>query len=266
MQKITEYVEKKILPAIALRGIVVFPNVVTSFELARKKSVAALKRAKDGDGRIFLVAQTDPSVLDPAVSDLQTVGVIARIDNSFKLPNGNVQVVVEGLTRADLQDISLDDNGLTAYVFVRNLSYEQLDEEAQIVSMKEAWAALTEYMKFTPNQSREVTDSARNINDAASLADYLASSFLVKAEDRQAVLDVYEPIERLNKFTEIIKAELEYMYLESDIQNKVRINLQRSQRDAYLREQLRVIHSELGSGEDEELLSEDSGSETIAEK
>ncbi|MBQ4648738.1 MAG: endopeptidase La [Clostridia bacterium] len=257
MQKITEYVEKKILPAIALRGIVVFPHVVTSFELARKKSIAALKRAKEGDGRIFLVAQTDPSVLDPAVSDLQTVGVIARIDNSFKLPNGNVQVVVEGLTRADLQDISLDDNGLTAYVFVRNLSYEQLDEEAQIVSMKEAWAALTEYMKFTPNQSREVTDSARNINDAASLADYLASSFLVKAEDRQAVLDVYEPIERLNKFTEIIKAELEYMYLESDIQNKVRINLQRSQRDAYLREQLRVIHSELGSGEDEELLSEE---------
>ena len=257
MQKITEYVEKQVLPAIALRGIVVFPNVVTSFEIARKQSLRALKRAENGDGRIFLVAQTDPSVLDPAVSDLQTVGVIARIERSFKLPNGNYQVVAEGISRGELQALELGDSGLTASVFVRNISYESYDELEQLAAIKDAWAALTEYLKYTTNQSREVTEAARNITDAASLADYLASSFLVKAEDRQAVLDIYDPIDRLNKFTSLIQAELEYMYLETDIQNKVRVNLQRSQRDAYLREQLRVIHSELGSSEDEDVFSED---------
>jgi len=257
MQKMTEYVEKQVLPAIALRGIVVFPNIVTSFELARKQSIRALKRAENGDGKIFLVAQTDPSVLDPAVSDLQTVGVVAKIERSFKLPNGNYQVVAEGLFRGELQALELSDNGLTASVFVRKVNYESYDELEQLNAIKDAWASLTEYLKYTPNQSREVTEAARNINDAASLADYLASSFLVKAEDRQAVLDIYEPVERLNKFTALIRAELEYMYLDTDIQNKVRINLQRSQRDAYLREQLRVIHSELGSGEDEESFTDD---------
>jgi len=250
-------VEKQVLPAIALRGIVVFPNIVTSFELARKQSIRALKRAENGDGKIFLVAQTDPSVLDPAVSDLQTVGVVAKIERSFKLPNGNYQVVAEGLFRGELQALELSDNGLTASVFVRKVNYESYDELEQLNAIKDAWASLTEYLKYTPNQSREVTEAARNINDAASLADYLASSFLVKAEDRQAVLDIYEPVERLNKFTALIRAELEYMYLDTDIQNKVRINLQRSQRDAYLREQLRVIHSELGSGEDEESFTDD---------
>ncbi len=257
MQKITEYVEKQVLPAIALRGIVVFPNIVTSFELARKQSIRALKRAESGDGKIFLVAQTDPSVLDPAVSDLQTVGVVAKIERSFKLPSGNYQVVAEGVCRGELQALELGDDGLTASVFVRKINYENYDELEQLAAIKDAWAALTEYLKYTPNQSREVTEAARNINDAASLADYLASSFLIKAEDRQAVLDIYEPVERLNKFTALIRAELEYMYLDTDIQNKVRINLQRSQRDAYLREQLRVIHSELGSGEDEESFTDD---------
>lgn len=257
MQKITEYVEKQVLPAIALRGIVVFPNIVTSFELARKQSICALKRAENGDRRIFLVAQTDPSVLDPAVSDLQTVGVVAKIDRSFKLPNGNYQVVAEGMSRGELQALEMSDNGLTASVFVRKINYEVCDELGQLAAIKDAWAALTEYLKYTPNQSREVTEAARNITDAASLADYLASSFLIKADDRQAVLDIYDPVDRLNKFTALIRAELEYMYLDTDIQNKVRINLQRSQRDAYLREQLRVIHSELGNGEDEDVLSDD---------
>lgn len=257
MHKITEFVEKQTLPAIALRGIVVFPNIVTSFEIARKQSVRALKKAESAGGMIFLVAQIDPSVLDPSVSDLQTVGVIARIDHSFKLPSGNYQVVAEGVSRAELQSIELSDNGLLASVFKRNISYESLDDNEQLDAMKDAWAALNEYLRYTPNQSREVTDAAKAITDAGMLADYLASSFLVKAEDRQAVLDIYYPIDRLVKFTELIRAELEYMYLDSDIQSKVRANLQKNQRDAYLREQLRVIHSELGNSEEEDIYSDD---------
>ncbi len=257
MQKMTEIIEKQVLPAIALRGIVVFPNVVTSFEIARKQSLNALMRAENADGRIFLVAQTDPSVLDPAVSDLQTVGVIAKIERSFKLANGNFQVIVEGLTRGELQALELGENGLTASVFIRNVSYESIDGSEEIAAIKDAWAALTEYLKYTQSQAKEVTEAAHSIRDAGALADYLASSFLVKAEQRQAVLDIYDPVERLNQFTDFIKAEIEYMHLETDIQNKVRINLQRNQRDAYLREQLRVIHSELGNNEEEDIFSED---------
>ncbi len=256
MQKLTERVEKLTLPAIAMRGIVVFPHIVTSFEIARKQSIKALKSAEDNDGRIFLVAQDDPSVLEPEASDLQTVGVIARIDHSFKLPNGNVQVIAEGLTRAELHTLKHSTSGLSCTVFVRDIEYEMHNVTQQIDAMKDAWAALTEYLKYTPNRSKEVTDSAREINDAGTLADFLASSFLVKAEDRQAVLDIYHPVERLEKFTQIIKAELEYMYLDSEIQGKVRTALQKNQRNAYLREQLKVIHSEL-DGTDEDYVSEE---------
>lgn len=251
MQKLTERVEKMILPAIAMRGIVVFPHIVTSFEIGRKQSIKALKAAEEGDGRIFLVTQDDPSVLEPTVGDLQTIGVIARVDHSFKLPNGNIQVIAEGISRAELSTLEQTEYGLEACVFVRNIEYEIHDISRQLDAMKDAWAALTEYLKYTPNRSKEITDSARAINDAGTLADYLASSFLVKAEDRQAVLDIYHPVERLEKFTQIINAELEYMYLDSEIQNKVRASLQKNQRDAYLREQLRVIHSELDNNDDD---------------
>lgn len=257
MQKITEYVEKQILPAIALRGIVVFPNTVTSFELARQKSLAALKRANAADGKIFLVGQSDPSVLDPTASDLQAVGVVARIKDSFKMPNGNYQVVVEGVVRGELQTLESGKDGLTASVYVRKINYEYLSLDEQIGAMKNAWAALNEYFKLVPNVSNEITDAAHDINDAATLADFLASAYLTKTEDRQAVLDVFDPVERLNKFTTIINTELEYMYLQTDIQGQVRKNLQKRQKDAYLREQLRVIRSELEDVEEDEFLSED---------
>lgn len=251
MQKLTERVEKLTLPTIAMRGIVVFPNIVTSFEIGRKQSIKALKHAEDGDGRIFLVTQDDPSVLEPTAGDLQAIGVVARIDHSFKLPNGNIQVVAEGITRAELSSLEITENGLLSKVFIRTIEYEMFDVARQLEAMKDAWAALTEYLKYTPNRSKEITDSARTINDAGTLADYLASSFLVKVEDRQAVLDIYHPVERLEKFTQIIRTELEYMYLDSEIQSRVRSALQKNQRDAYLREQLRVIHSELDGSEDE---------------
>ncbi|MBQ3081747.1 MAG: endopeptidase La [Clostridia bacterium] len=256
MQKTTEYVEKKVLPAIALRGIVVFPNIVTSFEIARKQSINALLTAQAEEGYLFLVAQTDPSVLDPEIKDLQTVGVLAKVDHSFKLPNGNYQVVVQGVSRAELQALQMNGDYLSASVFVKEFKYEDIDFANQIESMKEAWAALTEYLKYAPNQSVEITEAAKAITDAGMLADYLASSYLVKAEDRQAVLDVYHPVERLEKFTELIKAELEYLYLDTEIQGKVRAQLQKNQRDAYLREQLRIIQSELG-GDEEDFYTDD---------
>lgn len=256
MQKTIEYVEKKVLPTIALRGIVVFPNIITSFEIGRKQSINALKQAEKNDGLVFLVAQTDPSVLEPTEGDLQRVGVLAKINNSFRLPNGNYQVVVDGVKRAELQGIAMENDVLTASVFVKEFRYNDIDVIEQLEAMKDAWAAITEYLKYAPNQSNELTESARSINDAGSLADYLASSYLVKAEDRQSILDIYNPLDRIKKFTKIIKTELEYMYLDTDVANKVRIHLQKNQRDNYLREQLRVIQSELGMTDDDDLLTE----------
>jgi len=256
MQKTIEYVEKKVLPTIALRGIVVFPSIITSFEIGRKQSINALKQAEKNDGLVFLVAQTDPSVLEPTDEDLQKVGVLARINNSFRLPNGNYQVVVDGVKRAELQNVSMENDALIASVFVKEFRYNDVDVIEQLEAMKEAWAAITEYLKYAPNQSNELTESARSINDAGSLADYLASSYLVKAEDRQSILDIYNPLDRIKRFTEIIRTELEYMYLDTDMANKVRIHLQKNQRDNYLREQLRVIQSELGMSDEEDFLTD----------
>lgn len=257
MQKVKEYLETQVIPAIALRGIVVFPNIVTSFEITRKQSVLALRASENSDGRIFLVAQKDPSVLEPAASDLQITGVIAKIKHSFKLTDGNIQVVAEGLERAELQTLSSGDEGLEASVILKKIHYEIVDDAAQMFALKDAWATLGEYLKYIPNQSREVIETARSLDDIGSLADYLASSFLVKPDDRQSILGIYDPLERLDRFTDIIKTELEYMSIDSEIQSKVRTQLQKSQRDAYLREQLKVIHTELGGTEDDDIVFDD---------
>lgn len=249
MQKTTEKVETATLPAIALRGIVLFPNIVTSFEIGRKQSIKALKSAEENDGRVFLVTQTDPTVLEPGFNDLQKVGVIAKIDHSFKLRNGNLQVIAKGLSRAELQSIKYDDNQLIATVFVRDAESDFSDAEEQLDAMRLAWSTLDEYTKRAPGNSRELVESAHTIKDAGMLADFLASSFLSKFDDRQSVLDAFDPVERLNTFTRIIRTEIEYLYIDDEIQGKVRASLQRSQRDSYLREQLRVIKAELDGSE-----------------
>lgn len=251
MQKLTEKVEITTLPAIALRGIVLFPHIVASFELGRKQSVKALKAAEANGGKVFLVAQTDPSVLEPTMNDLEAVGVIAEIDHSFKLQDGNLQVVANGLTRAELKSFDIGENGAVAKVFVRDIQYDMYDIDDQLDAMKDAWAVLNDFVKHAPGAPTNVVESAHTIKDAGMLADFLASSFLSKTEDRQAVLNIYHPVERLNKFTQIIRKELEYINIDNEIQGKVRASLQKNQREAFLREQLRVIKSELDGVEDD---------------
>lgn len=266
MHNVTEFVEKMTLPMIALRGIVVFPNIVSSFKIARKQSIKAMKEAIDGEGNIFLVAQLDATVQDPVFSDLQTVGIVAKIENSFKLPGGDYQLIIKGIARADLSSINYDGDLAIANVFLRSYKYDETDVLLNQESVERAYSVLDEYLAYTSNRSDEVSEAASKISNAGDLADYLASSYISRASDRQKVLDIYDPIERLDMFTQLLREELDRLLLDAEIQAKVRANMQKGQRDAFLREQLRVIHSELESTDGGEQTADDDDLRTMIGK
>lgn len=245
MQTIREFISKDCLDAIPLRGIVVFPNIVTSFEVTRKSSIAAIKNAESDGGYIYLIAQKDASVLEPSKKDLYSVGVIARIKHSVKLPGGNYQLVVEGTNRAELFEFKENNGSYKAVVGVKTVQSIVYDDAPQLEVLKYVWTVLGDYLKYAPNPSDEIIESAKKITDLGLLADYLASSFLVKTEDRQRILEEYDQKDRLELFGSIIERELSILELDSEIHSKVRLKLQKNQRDAYLREQLRAISSEL---------------------
>lgn len=260
MQTIREFIAKDCLDAIPLRGIVVFPNIVTSFEVSRKSSVTAFKNAEKDGGYLFLVAQKDASVLNPTKKDLYSVGVVARIKHSVKLPNGNYQLVVEGTNRAELFEFNEREESYKAVVGVKTVQNIVYDDEPQVEALKYVWTVLGDYLKYAPHPSDEILEAAKKITDLGLLADYLASSFLVKLEDRQQILDEYDPKDRLELFASIIERELDILELDTEIHNRVRIKLQKNQRDAYLREQLRAISSELHGesyGEDDDYDEDD---------
>ncbi len=263
MRKVIEHTEKMTLPLIALRGIVVFPNIVSSFKIARKQSVRAMKEAVEGEGYVFLSSQLDASVQNPAFVDLQTVGVVAKIENSFKLPDGDYQLIVKGITRADISKIDYEGDLALAKVFLRRFDYEENYSLEVQEALDRARVVLEEYLAYTSNRSDDMADVVGRINDAGELADYLASSYISRASDRQRVLDTYDPIDRLDLFTQLLREELDRLLLDAEIQTKVRANMQKGQRDAFLREQLRVIHAELENTDGGEQVVDDEDLQTL---
>lgn len=241
-----EQIENKTCYAIALRGAVLFPGISTSFELSRKASVKAMREAESTGSEIFIVTQKDSSVVEPKDADLFRTGVVARIVHTIKLSNGNWQLMVEGLSRAELVSFSVDESGtFVADVLQKNITYE-LDYFEVRRAIHECTLTLEDYLKFFTKPSEEVINEVKKITDPAVYADTVASSFLIKIEDKQEILDIDNPIKRIEKLTAIFDHEIELMELEGSIHARVRQHLNKTQRDIYLREQLHIIENELG--------------------
>ncbi len=247
----------RVMPTVALRGLVVFPNMFIHFDVGREKSINALKKAMDTDQEIFLVTQKDISIDDPDYNDLYEIGVVASVKQVLKLPgkNGNVRVAVEGLYRARLVQGFPNEKGnhLKAMIFpieepaVRkdNIDYEK----ALIRHTKDIFA---DYSDCAPQLPADLVTSVLQKTKAGELADYVAGNIMLEYEDRQSILSVVNPIRRLEELCILLTNESNLLAIEADIGDKVQEAIDKNQREYYLREQMKVISQELGGGVSQE--------------
>ncbi len=237
--------ETKIFNTIALRGIVIFPGTTASFEIGRKISINALKEAEATGDFLFLVTQEDPSVTEPKETDLMQVGTLARVVNTTRLKDGSFQVVVEGIKRVKRTETIISDEIIVCGV--EEISTRRVTPFAQErLAIKELFKVFSEYLNFISKPSDDVIEEANNIGDASRLADFLTNNFVVNFDERKELLQECNPVKRIKKLTEIFRKDIDIFNLENEIQQKVRLNLQKQQRDMYLREQMRAIKHELG--------------------
>ena len=239
------------LPAIALRGLVVFPGNIIHFEVGRKKSIAAIEWAMSNNNAVFLTAQQDMDVEDPGFKDLYAYGVVAEVKQVLRVSDELVKVLVEGKYRAKL--LTLDSSGrfllasTKAAALRGTKSVDSARVEALVRSVKEAFE---EYLSLNPRLSKDVVYTIITNEDAALLCDYIPANLLLKYTDKQALLNEGTVSGCLEKLLEILRRETKILHIEKDIQSKVNEQMDKNQRDYYLREQMRAISNELDDFDD----------------
>lgn len=262
---ITIDTETQLLNTIALRGVIIFPNTTSSFEIGRDISINAFKASLAENEPLFLVPQNDPSVIDPQASDLMQTGVIAQILHFTRLKDGGYQVIVAGIQRAERGETVITDEIIKCSIVEKKISKLPSFNKERIAT-KELSEVFSEYLNFISKPSDEIIDEASNIADASHLSDFLASNFVVNFDERKALLEEYDPVKRIKLLCDIFHKDIELFNLENNIQQKVKYNLQKHQRDAYLREQIRAIRHELGEDTGEEFEDSDEYYSKIMDK
>ena len=246
----------KLYPLLPLRDIVVFPGMVVPLFVGRDKSVAALEAAmaSEGDKDIFLLAQLDPGCDDPTEDDLFDIGVVATVLQLLKLPDGTVRVLVEAKQRASLQTLRLEqgsgDEMVVAQVeLIEPVSVSGTEVAAMMRTVVDTFA---EYAKLNKKLPQEAGDDLGDVVDAAELADTVAAHIQAKVSDKQALLSESDPLKRLEMAFSFMEGELGVLQVERRIRGRVKRQMEKTQREYYLNEQLKAIQSELGGGEGEE--------------
>ena len=243
-----------VLPLLPLRDIVVFPGMVVPLFVGREKSVAALEAAMAGEKDIFLLAQLDPGCDDPDRDDLYDTGVIASVLQLLKLPDGTVRVLVEGQDRARLVGLRAEQAQEGEMLLAEVETIEQLEADGTEVAamMRSVVEQFNEYAKLNKKLSQDAGDQLSEIEDAAKLADTVAAQLSAKVSDKQAVLSEPDPLKRLEMVYSFMEGELGVLQVERKIRGRVKRQMEKTQREYYLNEQLKAIQSELGGGDGEE--------------
>ena len=246
--KITRNVS--VLPAIALRGLVVFPNNIVHFEVGRAKSIAAIEAAMHANSSVFLVAQKEMDVEEPTMPDLYAYGVIAEIKQVLRVSDDLVKVLVEGKTRARLLELN-DGDFLQASVRpvpVRGIGADKRPQtEALVRSLKDCFE---EYLSYSPQISKDVIYNIVSSDSPLFLSEYMPANLLLKYEDKQTILNESSLLSRLEKLLMLLRQECQVLEIERDLDDKVNASLDKGQREYYLREQMHIISEELGDSED----------------
>ncbi|MAD54843.1 endopeptidase La [uncultured Idiomarina sp.] len=242
-----ERTEQLDMPVLPLRDVVVYPHMVIPLFVGREKSIRCLEAAMDGDKRVFLAAQKDASVDEPTEEDIYRVGTVASILQLLKLPDGTVKVLVEGQQRAELDQLKDSDEYFQASIHY--LASESLPEKEEEVLVRSAMNQFEGYVKLNKKIPPEVLTSLSGIDECDRLADTMAAHMPLKLADKQHILEITDVRERLEYLMALMESEIDILQVEKRIRSRVKKQMEKSQREYYLNEQMKAIQKELGESE-----------------
>lgn len=241
--------DSKKYPLLPLRDVVIFPHMVIPLFVGRDMSVKALDNAMQNDRLIVLITQTDPDIAVPEMKDLHKVGTVCEILQLLKLPNGTIKVLVEGIARVYIDDLQeTEDKYFDSSVKIFEKQYDVDDSVFQL--KEELFIAFEEYISQNKKIPKEALSSVRNIEDLAHMTDAVSSYVSMRVELKQTLLETANPAERIPLLIKYIKGESEVLELEKKIHSQVRRHMEKTQKDYYLNEQMKIIKKELNDGEE----------------
>jgi ATP-dependent Lon protease len=246
-----EKLEIKKVPMMPVRDMVIFPEMMHPFIVGREASVRALEEALAGDKKIFLVTQHDASIDDPKPEEIYQVGTLANIVQSVKLPDGNIRVLVEGTERARIVSVSSEDGFFRATVRLSPTRTEPSEQLGQ--SQSRVTGLFEQYVKLSQTLNYDTMIAAVRVDDPGKLSDAIAANLQIPVEEKQELLEIFEPPERLQRIADILDAEIEKLNVDRSINTRVKRQMERAQKEYYLNEKLKAIQKELGRGEASEI-------------
>src|SRR5688572_29302778 len=235
------------LPIVPLRDVVVFPHMMMPFVIGRPSSTRALEHALTTDKRIFLAAQHDAAIDDPQPADIYTMGCVANIVQSLKLPDGNIKVLVEGVERARAVEWKEDKGFFRVTVKLVQKSEPVADAEAV---MGRVVGLFEQYIKLSNNLQYDAMVAAVRVDDPSRLADTIAGHLQVGVEEKQNLLEIVAPVERLTRIIAVLEAEVDKLQVDRRIQSRVKKQMEKAQKEYYLNEKMKAIQRELGRKDD----------------
>jgi len=234
-----------------VREMVIFPEMMHPFIVGREASVRALEEALAGEKKIFLVTQHDASIDDPKPEEIYQVGTLANIVQSVKLPDGNIKVLVEGTERARIVSVSTEEGFFRATVKVVAAKIEPgppvTEAQTRVTTLFE------QYVKLSQSLNYDTMIAAVRVEDPSKLSDAIAANLQIPVEEKQELLEIFDPLERLHRVADILEVEIEKLNVDRSINSRVKRQMERAQKEYYLNEKLKAIQKELGRGEANEI-------------
>jgi ATP-dependent Lon protease len=233
------------LPIVPLRDVVVFPHMMMPFVIGRPSSIRALDHALGKDKRIFLAAQHDAQIDEPAPNDIYTMGCVANIVQSLKLPDGNIKVLVEGIDRGRTIEWKEDKGFYRVVVKVVARQREAVHGDVETL-MSRVVALFEQYVKISNNLQYDAMIAAVRVDDPSRLADTIAAHLLISIEEKQNLLEIISAVERLNRIAGVLEGEVDKLQVDRRIQSRVKKQMEKAQKEYYLNEKMKAIQKELG--------------------
>ena len=248
MSRFIEKLDKVILPTVALKGFVLFPMFSSSFEVSNTVASKALEAASKYNNRLFVVSHIDASKEENDINNLYKVGVVVKLKQTLKMPGtGTVRVLVEGVSRGEATEYTNYNGYIMAELYQKSISLADKGGIKGEALVARAVSIFADYIKYIPKLANEIVAGVQTITDPGTLADFIAANVLMKYPLKQQILAEFNPMRRLELLCHLMERELEVMAMENRISKKTKKNIDKHQREYYLREQLKVIHDELAN-------------------
>ena len=238
------------LPMMPIRDMVIFPHMMTPFVVGRESSVRALEEALTGDRKIFLATQHDASIDEPSADDIFETGTIGTIVQSVKMPDGNIKVLVEGVERARTLELHDEDGFFVATVRTGKTELVVTPQVEQL--MQTVQSRFEQHLKLQQSLNYETVAASVRTDEPAKLADVIAANLQLSIEEKQELLDIFDPAQRLAKIADVLDIAIEKLNMDRTVQSRVKRQMERAQKEYYLNEKIKAIQKELGRGEKSE--------------